>query len=208
MQFAKAPVPGAVKTRMLPELNARQACALHRQLVRHTLAQLLDSRIAPVQLHCDQANHAGVQAWQQDFDLERVYTQVSGNLGEKMQQAFAQLLARQDVDQVLLVGSDCPFIDCAYLEQAVQALQRGSDVVLGPAADGGYVLIGMCEPHAGVFAGIDWGTSSVLEQTLTQVQQQGLTVALLPELHDIDRPQDLARLGQLQPYSGANDWLL
>ena len=99
--------------------------------------------------------------------------------------------------QVVLIGSDCPLMDAAYLEEAFSTLAGGHDMVLGPAEDGGYVLIGTAVPlPGGLFEDIDWGTDRVLAQTRTRIQALGISHRELPVLWDLDRPTDLNRLAR------------
>ncbi|MEX2366980.1 MAG: DUF2064 domain-containing protein, partial [Pseudohongiellaceae bacterium] len=100
----------------------------------------------------------------------------------------------QENDAALLIGSDCPGIDASYLHQALLLLDAGSDVVVGPADDGGYVLIGMREDRRSLFEEISWGTPAVFRQTLAKLQSAGLSFEILDSQADIDRPEDLARL--------------
>ena len=93
--------------------------------------------------------------------------------------------------KLVFIGADCPALDQAYLRQALALLAAGHPVVLGPADDGGYVLLGLGTAAPGLFGDIDWGTGLVLGQTLQRVQAAGLTPGLLPSLKDIDRPEDL-----------------
>ena len=109
-----------------------------------------------------------------------------------MQHALIQVLRGNK--QVLVVGTDCPLIDKTYLNSAFEALQHGNGVVLGPAEDGGYVLIGMKRFNYALFAGISWGTDRVLEQTRAALVRTGWTWSELEPLWDIDRPDDLYRM--------------
>ena len=118
------------------------------------------------------------------------------DLGDRMQYALASGLRRAAA--VLLVGSDCPEIDAGYLRAATRALQH-VDLVLGPALDGGFVLIGVRRPVSdGVFTNVRWGSETVLEETLNGAQAAGYSVQLLTALQDIDRPEDLPAWEGLQ----------
>lgn len=194
IQFAKAPIPGQVKTRLTPEFTAAEATAIHCQLVQATANVLLQAKVDQVQLHvAGGLTDPFIQAFQQQgFAL---FDQVSGDLGEKMRAALNQGLA--EFDQVLLVGSDCPALSPAVLEAAFSALSSGHALVLNPAEDGGYVLIGANAPvPAEVLQGVRWGTESVLQETLVNSQKAGLVVACLPELWDVDFPADVRRWRQ------------
>ena len=121
-----------------------------------------------------------------------VKPQGRGNLGERMQKAFEEAF-NMGYERVLLVGSDCPGISVDTFEEAFEILAN-EDIVLGPATDGGYYLIGFRDQSRPIFKHIGWGTEKVLSETLDQIKAQQLTVGLLEELHDIDRPEDLAHL--------------
>lgn len=131
-----------------------------------------------------------IQRLQQRLSLQ-LFSQRGKDLGERMQAAITQGL--QHFAAVIVVGSDCPFIDEDYIDSAIGALQD-SDVVIGPANDGGYVLLGLKQPHPHLFNNITWGTDKVLRETLNMLKRNRQSVALLPALPDIDRPEDLAAL--------------
>ncbi|MGB7542815.1 MAG: TIGR04282 family arsenosugar biosynthesis glycosyltransferase, partial [Burkholderiales bacterium] len=116
----------------------------------------------------------------------------TGDLGERMQRALAAALARSE--RAILVGSDIPALSAQYLRDADRSLAGGDDVVLGPAEDGGYVLIGLrrCDPE--LFREIPWGGPTVLAETRWRIARLGLRSRELPALWDVDRPEDLERL--------------
>ena len=189
LMFAKAPIAGQVKTRLLPVLSAEQAASLHRQLVAHSIATLVASRLAPVVLYVSD-DHPFWSSLGCDFELQK---QSGDDLGARMFKAMSEQL--MFADQVVLIGSDCPFIDRDYLLQALKVLSAAPPkLVLGPAADGGYVLIGASAISAEVFSGVAWGGEQVLAQTLGKVDQIGWQYHCLPVLNDIDRPEDLSLL--------------
>lgn len=203
IQFAREPVAGEVKTRMMPELSALQACDLHCELVRWTCGQLVDSGIGPVELAV--AGDPGHPLFSALPGLAGIARQRGGDLGERMYRALADGLRRYR--KVLLVGSDCPFIDGDYLAAAEAALDARS-LVLGPAEDGGYVLVGAACTGTGrtgtgtvcreMFENISWGSDSVCAQTRERLRQLDHQWAELPVLADIDRPADLPRWRALQ----------
>ncbi len=189
IQFARAPVPGSVKTRMMPRLSATDACNLHCELVLWTCRRLLDSGLGAVELSV-----AGGAAYPlfdrcREMGVARVSEQSGSDLGQRMYRALRGGLV--DHKRVILVGSDCPGIDEVYLGQALLSLEH-APVVLGPATDGGYVLIGASRIHEQVFEGIPWGTDQVFARSIAALDAAGLDWQALPELADIDRPQDLA----------------
>jgi len=187
-QFAKTPVPGRVKTRMLPLLSPAEACALHAELVRWTCQTLLESALGSLELWVAGDPDHPVFRDCAALGQMALYPQLGEDLGARMRHALNHGLAR--ADRVLLVGSDCPALSEHYLRQALEALDA-ADLVLGPALDGGYVLIAAKKPVDVVFAGIGWGSSRVLAETRVRAQAAGISVAELQTLRDIDRPEDL-----------------
>lgn len=190
VQFAREPVAGRVKTRMLPRLTGEEACELHRELVLWTCRRLVEARIGPVRLAV--AGNPRDPLFHQcaAIGADEIVPQRGRDLGHRMRDALEQGL--REFPAVVLVGSDCPGIDDAYLRAARAALQR-CPVVLGPAEDGGYVLLGMRTPLPQLFDGIPWGTGRVLAVTRQHLRQSGVDWVELKPLADIDRPEDLAR---------------
>ncbi|WP_279245919.1 TIGR04282 family arsenosugar biosynthesis glycosyltransferase [Candidatus Litorirhabdus singularis] len=193
IQFARVPIAGQVKTRLIPALGAHLAADLHCSMVLRTLGTLGSSGLGPVQLWLTGDDAGG---WLSQIDpgaVLKTREQVGSNLGERMEAAFAHGLL--DYEKVVLVGSDAPAITQDYLQQAAAALDN-TDVVFGPAIDGGYVLLGMRRACAGWLQGVSWGTSVVLEQSQSAAGCYGLTHASLEALPDIDVAEDLRWLPQ------------
>jgi uncharacterized protein len=190
IQFARAPVLGSVKTRLRPAISSTQALALHLQLLRRTAITLLDSGLAEVELWLsDSSHHPDITALAAKGLPTRV--QSGEGLGQRMCAAISAGLS--GADKVVLVGSDCPGIDSNYLKEALAELET-NDVVLGPASDGGYVLIAARRCSHKLFANVNWGSEWVLQQTISNLETLGWTYSLLEVLDDIDRPEDLALL--------------
>lgn len=190
--FCKPPIPGQAKTRLIPALGAQGAADLHAELARAMLARAVRSELAPVELWASAVpEHAFFQRLRADFECA-LSTQHGGDLGARMAHALETTLA--DAEFVVLIGTDCPVLDEQYLAQACAALANGADVVLGPAEDGGYVLIGLRRFDPAVFAGVSWGTPAVLEQTRQRCAGLAWSGVELKTLWDIDRPEDLATL--------------
>lgn len=190
--FAKAPVPGYAKTRLIPVLGAQGAADLQARLIRRTVELAVASGRAPVELWI--SGDTGLEffdAFRSAID-GRIHLQSGPDLGARMGHAFEQTL--QEAEFAVLIGTDCPPMDSAYLERAFVELAKGVDVVLGPAEDGGYVLIGLrrCDPL--IFDGIAWGTADVLRHTRERIRSLGWTCRELSLLWDVDRPEDLERL--------------
>jgi len=188
IQFAKSPLPGQVKTRMQPVLSAAQACALHCELLLWTCQTLNDAGGAEVELWLSGDMGHPIVGQCRAMGLADVRAQRGGDLGERMYDAISDGLRRYQ--KVILVGSDCPAIDAHYLDQSVRALDH-KPLVIGPANDGGYVLVGATAISAEMFAGVSWGSNGVYAQTTQRIGNLGEQYAQLSSLSDIDRPEDL-----------------
>lgn len=194
--FARAPVPGATKTRLAPALGSAGAARLHEALVRHALEAAVAANAREVQLWC-----AGDD---RDQRLARLAAatgavpcrQHGADLGARMATALA--VATADGVPAMVIGTDCPWLDAAVLRDAAQALDAG-DAVLGPALDGGYVLLGLHRVAASLFEDIAWGTTQVLAETRARLRALGWTWRELDARPDVDRPDDLVRLAALGP---------
>ena len=191
VQFAREPVAGQVKTRLLPQLSPLQAQQLHSNMVLHTCRTLCQSALGPVQLAVAGDPAAGLFEDCRNQGVMEVVRQTPGNLGRRMAAAIREGL--REYSTVIVVGSDAPALDAGYLRKARRVLDN-CDVVLGPAADGGYVLIGMRRWAPQLFEGISWGSAEVLAQSVAQLRKLQLRYELLPTLVDIDRPEDLQHL--------------
>lgn len=119
--------------------------------------------------------------------------QTPGDLGVRMRAAFDELLVHRACDAAVLVGSDIPFLSSRDISDALQALHAHGGIVIGPADDGGYYLIGMTQVHASVFERITWGSSSVLADTLTRAREAGVATRLIGRTFDVDTIDDLRR---------------
>jgi len=190
--FAKAPIPGEVKTRLLSSMDAQTVTALHKQLVLYSLNMAVESKVGSVELWCAPSKeHPFFLRCAEKFGIE-LHPQTMGDLGRRMARAFDETLKK--VPMALLIGTDCPSLTPADLRQAQKALNQGAQAVIGPAEDGGYVIIGLCkyEPH--LFEGISWGTGSVLEETRERFRRLRWNWHELPQRWDVDRPEDVERL--------------
>lgn len=188
--FAKAPVPGRVKTRLIPALGADAAARLHGRLLRETLARLSLGAIAPLELWCaPDTRHALFAELAETHGLTR-HQQRGADLGERLLTASTDALRRADC--VALIGCDCPELDADYLARAFDALQSVRvDAVLGPAADGGYVLLALRRAESTLFSAMPWGGERVAAVTRERMTALGWRWRELPVLRDVDRPPDL-----------------
>lgn len=178
--FARYPTPGRAKTRLIPALGAAGAAALHRRLTERTLAVMRATGL-PVEVRITGAPAAAFRRWLGDVS---VVPQGGGHLGARMRRAAEA--------PAILVGADVPDLTEAHLLAAAEALSR-SAVVIGPAEDGGYYLIGVREPIPWLFAPMAWGTDVVQAETMARLARRGVEPVLLDPLSDLDTPEDLKR---------------
>lgn len=194
IQFAKAPRAGEVKTRLQPVLGGEGCRALHARLVEHCFESLHRAAVAPVELAVT-GGDTGYFRQLAGKTATPVTLQAGSDLGERMLNAAAARLP--GADGVIIVGSDCPFFSGDYLHRACRALAGGADCVLGPAEDGGYVLIGLRRADPLLFADIPWGAEQVLAMTRRRLSRLDWRWRELEPLADIDRPRDLQQLQRL-----------
>jgi rSAM/selenodomain-associated transferase 1 len=191
--MAKAPVPGLAKTRLVPSIGAHAAAVLQERLTGRTIATAMAANIGSVTLWCaPDPSHPSFRELVAGYKIT-LKRQPDGDLGQRMLAAFAA-----GAGATLVTGSDCPALTAEHLRMAAIALQD-ADVVLIPAEDGGYVLIGARAPHVELFRDIAWGTATVLANTRAQISTLGLTCVELPPLWDVDTEPDLARLEREYP---------
>ncbi len=185
--FCKAPIPGTVKTRLLSVLSEEQASELHIKLATETINQAIKSQLCPVEIWCfPDTHHPFFQMF--NIDLKK---QQGNNLGERMYHALQTTLEQSS--SAILIGTDSPSMTMNDLEQALTKLEEGCDVVIAPAEDGGYTLIGMKKVCRSIFKNIDWGTSKVFDQTISEINKLDLRLNELTMQWDVDRPEDLQR---------------
>jgi rSAM/selenodomain-associated transferase 1 len=187
--LARAPVAGSAKTRLIPALGADGAAALQQRLIERTVATACTAAIGPVTVWTTPtAPHPCFTALASRHPIA-LAAQPDGDLGARMLAA-----CEAAGGPALVIGTDCPVLTPALLQQAAQVLRDGTDVVVIPAEDGGYVLIGSRRPQPGLFAGMTWSTDSVMAETRRRLSQHGLTWQEPALLWDVDRPEDIARL--------------
>lgn len=188
--FVKAPVPGRVKTRLCPPLKPAQAAGLHIALVKDSLASARAIPGARLEVFYEPSPEFPDLRWLGEAIAFR--TQRGEDLGRRLDQAFAEVFDR-GAAKAVAIGTDCPELGPSILREAFALLNR-ADVVLGPAADGGYYLIGLKEPASFLFEGVSWSTPSVFRQTRERAELHRLTLAVLPTLSDVDTISDLETL--------------
>ena len=187
--FTRYPEAGSVKTRLIPTLGADGARNLHRKMAEHTIKRL-DCLTAEMEVCFTGRGEKEMQEW---LGKKRSYSpQGGGDLGQRLLKAFAQAFC-QGEDKVVVVGTDCPDLTAAHVQEAFHLLDE-FDLVLGPAADGGYYLLGLNRLYKDLFESIPWGTGEVLQATLNKAKLLGINTVLLERLADVDRPKDLEAL--------------
>lgn len=189
--FAKAPVAGLAKTRLIPALGAEQAAQLARRMLLHTLQQARAAGMGPVEL-CVTPGPAD-PAWGNLSTVNGVAwtAQPEGDLGVRMAAAAERALAGSE--HVLLIGTDCPELDAARLQHAASLLGH-SDAVLYPTFDGGYALLGLRRFDPRPFERMPWSTTEVAARTIECLRTLGWSLSVSGALHDIDEPADLCWL--------------
>lgn len=187
--FARAPIAGQCKTRLIPALGAEGAAQLHATLVEKTVKTALAVHHAEVTLWTvDKPEHPFFGRLATDYPLLKWQQQPEGDLGERMHHVF---MTQQQ--PTLLMGSDCPVMTPALLQNYAVLLTEHQAVVV-PAEDGGYVLIGLQAPCRDLFSDMRWGHEQVMQHTRLRLQQNNINWAEPECLWDVDRPEDLRRL--------------
>ena len=184
--FARFPVAGTCKTRLIPAVGAEGAAAIHTKLVEICVAAMRGSGLS-IELHTTGAEALAFREWL-GGDIAFI-DQGEGDLGDRLARAAAPY-------PVIFIGSDAPDLDADRLIAAATALANAS-AVIGPAEDGGYYLLGLNAPAPWLFTDMDWGTETVFEETMRRFAAHGITPVVLEPLADVDRPEDLARWPEL-----------
>jgi uncharacterized protein len=192
--FSKLPVAGAVKTRLIPRYSPEEALQLHRALLSDSLDLL--NRAAAF------ASAAAYLYLSGPGDLDEELSKRLGSassevqhgtdLGERLARAFQERLAAGS-RQVVILGSDSPHLPAEWILRAFQSLEK-QELVVGPARDGGYYLIGASRLHPELFRAIPWGTAQVFRETVRRARRQGISLASLPAWDDVDLPESVAAL--------------
>jgi rSAM/selenodomain-associated transferase 1 len=188
--FTKSPAADNVKTRLSSVLSKEERSALLASLIGQTVERIRQVRDCDIFI-----SYAGGGEWFERFSLP-MFAQEGEGLGERMRLAMERLF-RAGYAEVALVGADIPMLDAGIIEEAFALLGK-TDVVLGPALDGGYYLVASKRPAPEIFTGIVWSTPTVLKETLEAAGRAGLATALGRLLRDLDTPDDLSHYS---PYS-------
>ncbi len=189
--FAKAPVEGEVNTRLIADIGVQAATQLQRDLTDQRLLMLTETNFCAVQLMCLPDVTAAYF-----IDCKARYSvtllpQLGTDLGMRMLNGIKQAL--RQYKYCIVIGTDAPALDEVFIEQAIDSLKAGSEVVFVPAEDGGYVLLGLQQPHAFLFQNINWGTAEVMQQSINALNENGVSFSALDTCWDIDRMEDYRR---------------
>ena len=193
--FARAPLPGHTKSRLIARLGAWGAARVHERLLEHALEVALAAGVR-VELHgFPSARAQSLLKFARRYRVALVQ-QRGRDLGERMHHALASGLRRSRA--VILIGSDIPGLRSAHLMEAARHLAAGRDAVLSPTEDGGYALIGLRRVSRSLFQGIQWGGAQVYGRTLEALERLDFRWRALSRVWDIDRPEDLDRFRQIR----------
>lgn len=180
--FVRNPELGKVKTRLAAQIGDEKALNVYRKLLAHT-------KELAVETGTDVFVFA-TEALSDDYWNQFTIAQQKGDdLGQKMQSAF-EAVFNKGYEKVVIIGSDCPELSCAHIQEAFQSLDE-KDVVIGPAKDGGYYLLGMKKIHEKLFHNKAWSTAKVFEETITAINELQLSYKQLETLRDVDEEKDL-----------------
>ena len=190
--LSKAPDPGAVKTRLIPLLGATGAARQYATMLHACIDRLVAAGLCPVDLWCaPTTSHPFFIDCRQHYGVA-LQQQTGGDLGQRMEHALGTTLHQSGY--AVLVGADCPGLASSDVEEALQALEQGADVVLGPAFDGGYYLVAMRSCHAFMFEDMPWGSANVLQLTESRLRLRGVSWHRLAMRRDLDTPEDYLAL--------------
>jgi hypothetical protein len=187
--FARAPLPGVAKSRLAESIGETPAAGVYARLLYGLLLELAEAEWPDVELVLSLASSDDVSYFAEALPEFDVRTQVRGDLGARLAAAFQEAYAA-GASAVVVVASDVPNLDATLIYTAFRMLE-GVPAVIGPCPDGGYYLLGMRDPGAPLFKGVDWGTDRVLKQTKALARGAGLEMARLPERLDVDTGEDL-----------------
>jgi rSAM/selenodomain-associated transferase 1 len=188
--FAKAPIAGYAKTRLIPSLGAEGAAELQAYLFQRTMQTALASPLRPITLWCaPDCDHPVFLSAAERYGFT-THAQAGDDLGERMFRAVEQLTRRSPA---LLIGTDCPTLSADHLMRCATALVGGADAAFIPAEDGGYALIGLRKPVWRLFEGMPWGTGDVMRLTRDRLREEHLIAFETDQLWDVDTPADYCR---------------
>ena len=198
--LAKAPIPGEVKTRLQPTVSPEEAARLQTYFIEQTLTLASSLKEVDVELCCTpDDSHPVFQRCAGQYKIT-IKQQHGNDLGERMAHALQEALTHYQ--QVVVIGTDCPELTPNYLSEAILRLKQGTKAVIGPASDGGYVMLGLRRFSPLLFTDINWGSDQVLFETRQKLQQLGWEWDELHTLRDIDTPADLLDFPEIMTKAG------
>jgi uncharacterized protein len=189
--YAKAPIERKVNSRLIPDIGVQAATKLQHDLIHDRLSMLSAANLCDVRLMCalDSRHECFLQCAKQ-YPVT-LFEQAGNDLGERIFNGLSQAL--EIYDYCIVIGTDAPSLDSEIIRQVIQKLHSGSEVVVVPAEDGGYVLIAMREAHVFLFHDINWGSAEVMQQTADKLRKKNLSFEVLASCWDVDRPDDYQR---------------
>ncbi len=187
--FSKSPVPGQVKTRLIPGIGSRRAATIYQDLLTRTLYAARRADFSAIQVWVDGNVSHRYFTRLKNRHYVKLYSQRGNDLGRRMFNTFNNAL--RNYPFAVLIGSDCPSLSNSDLQLATEYLENKADVVLGPAIDGGYYLIGLRKNNHRLFSDIAWGKATVLNDTCSRIKSLNLNLELLSKRADLDRTSDL-----------------
>lgn len=194
--FAKSPEAGTVKTRLIPYIGVDAATTLYKKLLTRTLNTSARCCFIKKQLWLSgDTEHSYFKESSETGSFKKVQ-QFGNNLGERMFNAFDEVLS--EFYYAVLIGTDCPGLTGSDLKSAANMLESNKDLVLGPAEDGGYYLIGLKKNNINLFSNIEWGTETVFSKTVSIAESLGLNIGLLTVRNDIDRFDDIKHFDEIK----------
>lgn len=189
--FAKAPVAGSVNTRLIPDIGIEKATDLQENLIHQRLSMLTEAQVCDVVLMCTpDTQHDCFTECRQKYQVT-LSVQSGSDLGWRMYNAAKEVL--QSYQHCILIGTDAPALDEELIEQAIEVLHADTEVVIVPAEDGGYVLLGMQHAHTFLFEDIDWGSAAVMQQSRKKLETNNISFRELATCWDVDRLEDYQR---------------
>lgn len=187
--FTKAPIAGYCKTRLIPTLGQQGAALLQQELIANCIKQFCEQPLCPTELWCSpDTRDPFLQSLAADYELP-LFPQQGTDLGQRMYHAMSY----QNAESTIIIGTDCPVMTRHYLKTALSILDKGSEAVIGPAEDGGYVLLGLRNIVKGLFDDIPWGSGHVLQVTTQRMDQHVIRWQGMAPLWDLDEEKDLLR---------------
>lgn len=195
--FAKMPVPGQVKTRLLPSLSPEQSADLYRCMLLDTV-----TRVSTLCFDTFLFYDGEEEYFRKIAPGARIIPQQGNDLGSRLENAFSAV-SSLGYTACSVIGTDAPDLPLSYVEESFKQMQGGADVVFGPAEDGGYYLVAVKGSYGDLFKEIPWSSADVLQSSLDRARSGGLSATLLPSWYDVDSIEDLYRPGLSDPFNGA-----